>query len=284
MSAVGDDLRVVPRNGTGASDEGSRYRRMSEYMEQTHGRRVELRVGDGVMGAYLALPRSPGAHPGVIVAHQLFGVTLDIRAVADRIAALGYAVIAPDFFHRSEETGVELNADEEGRARGFALMGELTRAGVLNDVRAAQQYLRRHAGAAGPVGMVGLSMGGHLAYYAATQLPLTVTVVLYAGWLTGTDIPISRPEPTVELSGGITGRIVVILGADDHLITEEQRAIIEARLRAEGVRYEMAVLPGASHAFLSPSAPTFHAAAAEHAWKLIEQNLTAELGHALPQA
>ncbi|WP_248966048.1 dienelactone hydrolase family protein [Sphaerisporangium perillae] len=239
--------------------------------------RVEVRVGDGVMSAYAACPAAPGAYPGVIVAHQLFGVTPDVRAIADTIAALGYVTIAPDFYHRSE-AGVELPADEEGRARGFALMGELTRAGVLADVRAAQRYLRDRADASGRVGMVGVSMGGHLAYYAATQLDLAVTVVLYAGWLTGTDIPVSRPEPTLELTADITGRMVVIVGDRDHVVTEEQRTAIAQRLEADGIRHEVIVIPDAPHAFLSVGTPTFHATAAEQTWKLIAHSLTTELG------
>ncbi|WP_218001879.1 dienelactone hydrolase family protein [Microtetraspora malaysiensis] len=227
----------------------------------------------GVMDAFVARPAAPGEYPGVIVAHQLFGLTQDVRTVAERIAALGYVVIAPDFYHRSD-AGVELAADDQGRARGFALMGELTRDGVLTDVRAAMAYLRDQAGVTGSIGMVGMSMGGHLAYYAATRLDeLAVTIVLYAGWLTGTDIPVSRPEPTLDLTPGITGRIVVIVGERDHVITADQRTAIADRLKADGIRHEMVVIPEAPHAFLSPGVPTFRPRASEEAWRRIEQAL-----------
>jgi dienelactone hydrolase len=39
-----------------------------------------------------------------------------------------------------------------------------------------------------------------------------------------------------------------IVGDEDHVVTAEQRAVIAARLAAEGVRHEMVVLPGARHA------------------------------------
>lgn len=220
------------------------------------------------MRAYVAKPQKPGSYPGVIVAHQLFGVTADIRETADRIAGLGFVAVAPDFYHRTQP-GAELPADDAGRQRGFELMHTLTREGVLADVHAALDYLDT----AQPYGMVGLSMGGHLAYYAATQLDLAVTVVLYAGWLTGTDIPVSRPEPTLELTGGIKGRLVYLVGADDHVITAEQRETIANRLAAEGVDHEVIVYPGAPHAFLSTDLP-----AAEQAWQAIEQALTRGLG------
>jgi len=48
--------------------------------------------------AYVARPEAPGSYPGVILAHQLFGLTADVRAAADRIARLGYVVIARTSF------------------------------------------------------------------------------------------------------------------------------------------------------------------------------------------
>jgi carboxymethylenebutenolidase len=227
-----------------------------------------MNIGD--LDAYVVRP--PGATAGVVLAHQLFGLTADVRAAADRIASLGYAVVAPDFFHRSEQA-VVLPATDEGRTRGFALMGALTREGVLADVQAAVSYLD-----VGRVGMVGLSMGGHLAWYAATQLDLAVTVALYAGWLTGGDVmPLNKPEPVLSLAGGIKGRMVYIVGDNDHVVTAEQRARIAERLAAEGVRHDMLVLPGAGHAFLAEGTPSYDEAAAGTAWQAITGALAAEL-------
>jgi carboxymethylenebutenolidase len=221
--------------------------------------------------SYLVRPAAPGSYPAVIVAHQLFGVTSDVRDTADRIARLGFAVLAPNFFHRTSRN-VQLTADDAGRQMGFKLMGELTREGVVADVESASAYLR-DIGCTGVTGMVGLSMGGHLTYYASTQVPLPVAIVLYPGWLTSTDMPVSRPEPTVELTGGITGKLVFITGDADHVVTAEQRAQIAARLTAEGVDHEMMVIPGAPHAFLSEGTPTYDPAAANAAWQVIATSL-----------
>jgi carboxymethylenebutenolidase len=228
-------------------------------------------ISIGTMDTYLARPGTPGTYPAIVLAHQLFGVTADVRAAADRIARLGYVVAAPNFFHRSERAA-ELPMSTRGRSRGFELMGALTRDGVLADVRAARDHLGSRR-----TGMVGLSMGGHLAYYAATQLDLAVTIVLYAGWLTGTGMPVSRPEPTIELTKGITGRLVFIVGDQDHVIGADQREAIAARLAADGVRHDMIVIPGAPHAFLAEGTPSFDPAAADRAWHIIEQTLDTEL-------
>jgi carboxymethylenebutenolidase len=153
--------------------------------------RVEIAVDDGSrMGVYLARPADPGPFPGVLVAAELFGVSAHVRDVCERLAMDGYIAAAPDLYHRTAP-GIELPHDAAGRERGFGLMRQMTRKQVLDDVRAAMEHLR--AGGSLRVGMVGLSVGGHVAYLAATELDLAAVAVLYGGWIPTTDIPISQP-------------------------------------------------------------------------------------------
>jgi len=99
----------------------------------------------GAMDAYLARPARPGRYPSVVIAFQLFGLDAHVRALADRVAALGYLAIVPDLYHRTEPRA-ELAMDEGGRRRGFALLRRLTRDEVLRDVASTVEYLRRAAG------------------------------------------------------------------------------------------------------------------------------------------
>ncbi|MEZ0094655.1 dienelactone hydrolase family protein [Streptacidiphilus sp. EB129] len=224
--------------------------------------RVDIPVGDGApMGAYLARPAAAGSCPGVVVAPELYGVNADVRAVCDRLAGFGLVALAPDFHHRTAP-GAELPRDDAGRTRGFELLHQMTRAQVLTDVAAAVDRL--HELGAEQVGMVGLSMGGHIAYLAATEFPLYAVAVFYAGWLPTTDIPLSRPEPTLSLTPKITGRLLYLVGGDDHVISPDQRREIGAALEEAGVRHEVVVYPGIGHSFLS-SDP----AAADDAWRRV---------------
>jgi dienelactone hydrolase len=53
----------------------------------------------GPTSGYLAVPAgSPGPWPGVVVIHEIFGVNRDVRAHADRLAALGYLRRISAFF------------------------------------------------------------------------------------------------------------------------------------------------------------------------------------------
>jgi len=134
----------------------------------------------------------------VIVAHELFGVTADIRGVVDELARRGHTAIAPAFYHRALPDA-ELSRDAAGRETGFALLRQLTREQAIADVAATMRFLGNR-----PIAMVGFSFGGHIAYLAATRLDLVATVVLYGGWLTGTEIPLSQPDPTVRATSHST--------------------------------------------------------------------------------
>ena len=249
---------------------------MSEILTES----VTVAVDDGTtMGGYLARPAAPGPLPGVVVAGELFGVSAHVRDVCERLAREGYPALAPDLNHRAAP-GVELPHDANGRERGFDLLGRMTRAGALADMRAAVAYLR--AGGADRVGLFGLSLGGHVAYLAATE-PATIgpncsaVAVAYGGWLPTTDIPIGRPEPTLAGTPRITARVLALYGENDHAIPAADRDAIAGALRAAGVRHEFVTYPGVSHGFLCDRRDTYDAAAAEDAWRRVLALFTTEL-------
>jgi carboxymethylenebutenolidase len=230
---------------------------------------LRVPVADGTtMPAYLARPAGRPAPAGVVVAHELFGVSPDIRGVTDDLARAGYLAIAPEFYHRDAPEGHWLTRDDAGREEGFGLLHRLERWHALADVSAATGWLGSQPGIASTA-MAGFSAGGHLAYLAACQLPISRTAVLYGGWLPTTDIPLSRPTPTLAETPGLTGRLLYLVGEDDALIGAAERGQIRDALRAAGPGHELVSYPGAGHAFFWPGTPAYHQAAREDAWARI---------------
>jgi len=117
--------------------------------------------------------------------------------------------------------------------------------------------------------MVGFSAGGHVAYLAACRLPIDRTAVLYGGWLPVTDIPLSQPTPTLDLTPAISGRLVYLVGDEDFLITAQQRRQISDALQTAGVDHEVVSYQGVQHAFWWPGTPGFNAEAKADAWARI---------------
>jgi carboxymethylenebutenolidase len=236
---------------------------------------IQIPVADGTtMQAHLARPAAGHAPAGVIVAHELFAVNPDIRGVTEDLAAAGFLAIAPEFYHRAAPPGRWLDRDDDGRQEGFKYLNQLGRQQALDDVSAAIGWLNSQPGIE-RVAMVGFSAGGHLGYLAACRLPVSRTAVLYGGWLPTTDIPMSRPSPTLELTPGITGRILYLVGEDDALITAAQRREIGDALQAAGIEHELVVYPGTAHAFFWPGTPAFNQQARDDAWSRILAMLAA---------
>ena len=226
----------------------------------------EISVADGTtLPAYLARPAVDPAPTGVIVVHELFGVNPGIRGVADDLARAGYLAIAPEFYHRDAEPGRWLERDDAGRREGFGYLHRLRRDQALADVAAGMAWLSSEPGI-GRVALVGFSAGGHLSYLAACRLPVSRAAVLYGGWLTSTDIPLSQPTPTLAETPGITGRILYLVGEDDALIDAGQREQIRAALESAGVKHELVSYPGVGHAFFWPGTPPYSATARADAW------------------
>src|SRR5881397_713637 len=109
---------------------------------------------EGPLTAYLATPGGDGPWPGVVVVHEIFGLTDDIRKQADRFAAAGYLALAPDLYSwgltpRCLVATLRTLSSGSGRAR--------------DDIDAARRHLAGLAGCTGKVGIIGFCLGGGLA-------------------------------------------------------------------------------------------------------------------------
>lgn len=132
---------------------------------------TEVRADDG-----FALPvvRVEGSTRGaIIVVHEIFGLTPHIRAVADRFAALGYTVAAPDFFARRAPQRV-LPYSAAGKSEGLAIKNAIGEARMASDAIAVARSLP------GPVGIVGFCLGGTVAWLAAASDAIAAAVGYYA--------------------------------------------------------------------------------------------------------
>lgn len=141
------------------------------------GRRIELQASDGHrLAGYRADPDGE-ARGGIVVLQEIFGVNAHIRSICDRLAAKGYAAVAPALFDRIErdfESGY--GDDEVTAARAF--IPKVDWNAMLLDVEAASAVMKGGR----PISVVGFCLGGSLAYLAATrQKGLTASVCFYGG-------------------------------------------------------------------------------------------------------
>ena len=128
---------------------------------------TKLDTTHGQVSAWRAEP-SGTPRGSIVVIQEIFGVNAHIRSTAEDFATQGYVALAPAYFDVIE-TGVELDYDTDGIAKGRELITELGLEAAVDITAAA---VRELAKIGGKVGTVGYCWGGTVALLAALRLGL----------------------------------------------------------------------------------------------------------------
>lgn len=202
--------------------------------------RIKTRDGHSLQ-AYAA--GSASATRGLVVLQEIFGVNDHMRAVCDRFAAHGYAVVCPALFDRVEP-GVEMGYGPEDIARGRELRGRIPLAGTLADIEAAAATLPVGA----QLGVVGYCWGGTLAWQAicATKRFAAASCWYGAGIAEALD---QTPHGPVQMHFGETDASI-------------PASAIEV-IRAAQPSVDIYVYPGAGHGFGCEARPDYEPRSAE---------------------
>jgi carboxymethylenebutenolidase len=140
---------------------------------------VSIKTPDGTCDAAFIHPAS-GAHPGVLIWPDAFGLRPSMRDIAKRLAAEGYSVLVPNPFYRVAkspvfETAANFNfADPTDRAKLGPLMGSINAPDAAE--KDAQAYIafldsQRQVDKAKKIGTQGYCMGGALVVRTAAAVP-----------------------------------------------------------------------------------------------------------------
>lgn len=202
---------------------------------------VSYEFGGNVFHGLLADGSGGACVPGVLIAHEGPGITDHIRRRTQEIAALGFIAFALDLYGVADPSMDEakgfvqaLRADlDELRGRTKAALGVLKGRPTVDRKRLAA---------------VGFCFGGTAVLELARSGEAIAGVV---GFHAGLDA--TRPEDAKN----IRAPILVCLGADDPIVTEEKRRIFAAEMTKGGVDWQMQVYGGAGHSFTNRDIDAF---------------------------
>lgn len=226
--------------------------------------RLEVPGQGGSVPAYVSLTDAlddDGRAPGVVVVHEIFGVTDDIRRIADEFAARGYHAIAPDLLA------------EGGRVRCLvSVMRSLQKeqGPAFAQISAARAWLTARPDSTGRVGIAGFCLGGAFAILMASR-GFDASAAQYGRLPRNLDAALRGACPVVASYGGLDG---TLRGAATRL---------ETALAAADVVHDVKEYPDAGHSFMNhsqapawarPFAGSMHAGyvdtAADDAWRRID--------------
>jgi carboxymethylenebutenolidase len=208
--------------------------------------------GQSVNG-YLAEPARNGKAPGVVVIQEWWGLTDQIKGVADKLAKGGYRALVPDLYRGK----VTLEAKEAEHLMSGLNFGDA----AGQDVRGAVQHLK--ATGSKKAGVTGFCMGGALTLLAAVNVPEADASVAWYGF---------PPLEYVDASK-IKAPLLGHYALDDQFfpiakVDELEKKLREAKVKFEFHRYK------AKHAFANETANErklppleYNPQAAELAWK-----------------
>jgi dienelactone hydrolase len=202
---------------------------------------IECEADGARLVGYLAVDEATvGKRPGVLVAHEGFGLNDHAKAIARRLAEAGYIAFALDY-HGDGKPLTDI-ALAMSRIRGWIAdpTGSLARGRAGLEI-----LLRQKETDASRVAGIGYCFGGTLVLdMARSGEDLKVVVGFHSGLGTG------RPAAP----GGVKSTVLVQIGAEDPVIPAEQRLAFEREMTAAGVDWRMILYSGAGHSFTNPNA------------------------------
>jgi carboxymethylenebutenolidase len=211
---------------------------------------VTIPSGASTIGGYLALPDGAGPHPAVVVIHEAFGLTDNIREIARRFADQGYAALAVDLF--------------SGRNRVLCMARLMTamlrvapdRFGI-RDLSAALGYLSTVPTIdAARLGAIGFCLGGGLAIaWACTDDRLQAIAPFYG----------TNPRPFKAVA-----RLCPVVGSyPGRDFTAASGRRLDEALDGYGIPRDIKIYPAARHSFFNQAGRAYQPDAAADSWQRV---------------
>jgi len=187
---------------------------------------------------FTAVPATPPPWPGVVVVMEGNGISPQLLRVCERLAAEGYATVAPDLYWRFGGSDPDKLAEH---------LPALQHADGLADIVESVAWLR--AIGASKVGITGFCMGGGYAYLAAGAGVADAAVPFDGGGI-------------AQHLGTAQCPLLAFFGGEDEWIPRDQVAEVEAHHSGDVIVYE-----DAQHGFMRDGSENYHETAAPDAWQ-----------------
>jgi len=230
--------------------------------------------------AYHSYPDDGNKHPGLILIEEIWGVNDHIKSVADRFAAAGFSVVAPellpeglvaqltpqvqrDLFDPEKRHAIQPTL----RAAMQPIMQPDYAAGAIATLKQSVEYLLRDPAVNGDIGVLGFCFGGTYSFHLAAHDNRIKAAVPFYG-----------QPPSPEEIPNIHCPVLAFYGDQDTPLMESLPSLKE-QMEQHHVSFEAIVYPGAGHAFFNDTNPrSYKPDVAQDAWEKALAFLQTHLG------
>lgn len=204
---------------------------------------IAYQVDGRDMVGLLAVGDGDHKRPAVLVCHEGPGQDENARNYARRLAELGYIAFALDYVGGGKP---ETDRDRMMK-RIMELMADPERAVAIGQA-GLDILLKQPEADAARTASIGFCFGGTLSFQMARAgVPLTATVGFHAGL--GTKAPAQE---------GIKTKILALIGADDPMISPEQRDVFVREMTTAKADWQLVLYGGVEHSYTNPKARDFN--------------------------
>ena len=229
---------------------------------------ISYGAGDVSMNGYLVYDNSiEGKRPGVLVVHEWWGHNEYARERARKLAKLGYVALAVDMYGNGKQAehpedagkfaGEVMKNMDEAKARFEAALNILKNFDKTDTDKLAA---------------IGYCFGGGVVLHMARMGVDLDGVVSFHG---------SIATQTPAEKGKVKAELLVLNGADDSFVTQDQIDAFKAEMDSADVKYTFISYEGAKHSFTNPIADSvgakfnlplaYNKSADEKSWQAMQE-------------
>lgn len=214
---------------------------VSNVFAQLHTEYVTYKDGDIILEGYQAYDESiRDKRPGVIVVHEWTGINDYTKSRCEQLAGLGYIAFAADIYGK----GIRPSTPEEAGKQASVYKND--RQLMRNRINLALDEIRKQSYVdTENISAIGYCFGGTVVLELARSGADVKGVVSFHGGL---------DTPNLTDANNIKAKVLVLHGADDPYVPEEQLKTFEKEMRDAKVDWQLISYGGAVHSFTNPGA------------------------------
>lgn len=209
---------------------------------------IDMEAESGPFRAYLATPES-GKGPGVLLCHAWWGLNETFTELADRLAAEGFTVLAPDVFkgkvvatiEEAEELAQSTDSDEA----------------IAKDQAALEYLLGSQSVSSKGIGGIGFSFGAAYITWLASLRPELAAVVTFYG----------ASDWNADYDKNSNAPLLSHWASDDEFESGEAVKAFEDKMKAADRTFNFYTYPNTKHWFFESNRPEYVEDAAKLAWE-----------------
>ena len=226
---------------------------------------INVTTPDGMCDSYFVHPSS-GAHAGVLIWPDAFGLRPAKRQMAKRLAESGYSVLVVNQYYRSQRAPIVSSTDFAAVADVVRPLMETLNADThMRDARAFVSFLdsQPSVDTNRKIGTMGYCMGGPITMRTAAAVPDRIGA---GASFHGGGLVTDQPDSPHLLVPQMTAHYLFAIAENDDENQPEAKDVLRDTFAKAGLPAEIEVYDGALHGWCPPDTQVYNEPQAERAW------------------